>query len=119
MKLIVDAQLPQTLSVFLVRKGFDSIHTLQLSDKNNTKDKQIIEIPTEQKRVVITKDYDFLESFITTGKPPKLILVKTGNISNKELLKILEQQLAAIINALNENGLIELHANKIIIHSSL
>ncbi len=118
MKFIIDAQLPQKLADFLVRKGFDSIHTLQLLAKNKTKDKQIIQISEEQKRVVITKDYDFLESFLIIGKPPKLLLVKTGNISNKELLKLFEQQLTVIIDALNGNALIELHANKIIIHSS-
>lgn len=53
MKSIIDAQLPATLSGFLMRKGFDSIHTLQLSDKNKTKDKQVIRISEEQKRVVI------------------------------------------------------------------
>ncbi len=30
MKFIIDAQLPRMLSDFLLRKGFDSIHTLQL-----------------------------------------------------------------------------------------
>ncbi len=76
MKFIIDAQLPRKLADCLVRKGFDSIHTHQLLNKK-TKDKQIIQISEEQKRVVITKDDDFLESFLIIGKPPKLLLVKT------------------------------------------
>lgn len=66
--------MPRRLSGFLITKGFDSIHTLQLSDKNKIKDKQIIRISEEQKRVVITKDDDFLESFLITGKPLKRLL---------------------------------------------
>ena len=42
MKFIVDAQLPRTLSQFLNNKGFDSIHTLELPDKNASKDSEII-----------------------------------------------------------------------------
>lgn len=42
MKFLVDAQLPKRLSDFLVTKGFDSIHTLQLDNRNATQDSEII-----------------------------------------------------------------------------
>ena len=64
MKFIVDAQLPKLLSDLLNNRGFDSIHTLDLPNKNSTSDKEITEIAFNEKRIVITKDNDFLESFI-------------------------------------------------------
>jgi len=38
MKFIVDAHLSKKLSLFLNEKGFDSIHTLDLPNKNSTSD---------------------------------------------------------------------------------
>ena len=42
MKFLLDAQLLKKLSEFLNWKGHDSIHTLDLPDKNRTKDTQIM-----------------------------------------------------------------------------
>ncbi len=82
MNFIVDAQLPKSLSDFLKSAGQNSIHTLELDNKNKTPDNIIIEISEKENRVVITKDYDFLQSHIVALKPAKLLFVKTGNISN-------------------------------------
>jgi predicted nuclease of predicted toxin-antitoxin system len=64
MKFIIDAQLPKSLSELLKYRGFDSIHTLDLPSKNSTSDKEITAIAINEKRIVITKDNDFLESFV-------------------------------------------------------
>lgn len=82
MKFIVDAQLPKSLSEYLIQKGHNSIHTLDLPDKNRTKDSQVAYIANKEGRILISKDIDFLESFILKSGPSKLILVKTGNITN-------------------------------------
>jgi len=58
MKFIVDAQLPNSLSRFLISKGFDSIHTLEFPQKNKTKGSRVIEISLLESRIVITKDFD-------------------------------------------------------------
>ena len=44
MKFIIDAQLPISLSNLLKSRGHDSIHTLELPDKNKTKDNYITNI---------------------------------------------------------------------------
>jgi predicted nuclease of predicted toxin-antitoxin system len=108
MKFIADAQLPKTLSDFLNTKGFDSIHTLELPDKNSTTDKKIIKISNEQRRVIITKDDDFLESFIIKAEPRKLIMVKTGNISNKQLIEIFSRNLDMVITMISRSNLVEI-----------
>jgi len=87
-KFIIDAQLPKALSDFLIQRGYNSVHNLELPDKNKTKDKQIIQKAIEENRIVVSKDSIFLDSFLLRSLPPKLIMVKTGNVSNTKLIQI-------------------------------
>jgi len=112
-KFIIDAQLPKSLSDFLNWKGFDTIHTLELPDKNRTKDRQVIEIAIEETRIVISKDHDFLDSFLIHALPPKLIMVKTGNIPNKELLKLFNDNFDIIIEMISTSNLVEISRTEI------
>jgi len=86
MKFLVDAQLPKSLSSLLVTIGYDGIHTLDLPDKNLSQDNFLLLVARNEDRVIITKDFDFLESQMVRGESEKLILIKTGNIKNQELL---------------------------------
>ena len=113
-KFIVDAQLPKRIADFLIDNGYDSIHTLDLENKNRTKDKEIIENSLQENRIVITKDYDFLDSFILKEEPQKLIIIKTGNISNNELMKLFSTYLDTIIKMITASNLVEIHKDKII-----
>ena len=117
MKFIVDAQLPKSLSDFLNYRGYDCIHTLELPDKNRTKDRFINLLAKQETRTVISKDNDFLEMFMLFQQPEKLILIKTGNIQNSELIKIFDKHLERIIQLLKNNSLIEVNKNEIIVHA--
>ena len=86
MKFIIDAQLPKSLSDFLNAAGFNSLHTLELPEMNRTGDNAITAKADIEGRIVVTKDADFLDSYLLFGKPAKLLLVKTGNIPNSDLL---------------------------------
>jgi predicted nuclease of predicted toxin-antitoxin system len=114
-KFIIDAQLPKKLSDLLISKGHDSIHTLDLPSGNHSKDNELITISKREKRIIITKDNDFLKSYIIKGLPEKLIIIKTGNIGNNELLKIFEKNIDKIELLLKKNTLIEITNNKIIV----
>ncbi len=116
MKFIVDAQLPKSLSDLLNQLGYDLIHTLDLPDKNLTQDGFITELAIQEDRVVITKDSDFLQSYLIKSEPQKLILVKTGNIHNRILLKIFEDNFNVIINLLSRSNMIEIGQTKITEH---
>tara|TARA_B100001063_G_scaffold247376_1_gene293673 strand:- start:49541 stop:49894 length:354 start_codon:yes stop_codon:yes gene_type:complete len=115
-KFIVDAQLPKSLSDFLKKKGFDSLHTLELPNKNETKDFQIAKLANKEARIVITKDLDFLESYIIKSEPKKLIMVKTGNISNKLLINLFDQHLDILIKMILRSDLIEFNQSEIVEH---
>jgi predicted nuclease of predicted toxin-antitoxin system len=115
-KFIVDAQLPKALSEFLNESGFESIHTLDLPEKNQTVDSRIAAIANEENRIVISKDVDFLESFLIKSEPRKLIMVKTGNIVNRQLIKIFEDNIAIIIQMISRSNLIEITTTEIAEH---
>ena len=80
MKILVDAQLPRRLVALLVRAGHDVIHTLDLPLGNRTIDTVINQLSLSEQRVVVTKDADFVDSFLLRQEPWKLLLVSTGNI---------------------------------------
>jgi predicted nuclease of predicted toxin-antitoxin system len=115
-KFIVDAQLPKSLSDFLKYRGHDSIHTLELPKQNKTIDLTILKLAQEQERIVITKDNDFLESFLVNSQPDKLIIVRTGNIPNEVLLKLFSENLDFIELAFTRSKLIEITRTEIAEH---
>lgn len=116
MKFLVDAQLPKSLSSLLVTIGHDSIHTLDLPEKNLTQDNFLLQVAKNEERVIITKDLDFLESQIVRGEPRRLILVKTGNIKNQVLLTIIENNIELITQLLENCDLLEIWRDEIIQH---
>jgi predicted nuclease of predicted toxin-antitoxin system len=117
MKFLVDAQLPRRLALAITTAGHDAIHTLDLPDANRSKDSQLNDISVTEERVVISKDSDFVDSFLLAGKPYKLLIISTGNISNKELEALFMPQLPAIIEAFQEASYLELTKTALIIHS--
>jgi len=107
MKFLVDAHLPPGLCSLLARRGHDAIHTLNLPGQNATKDREINQISLDQQRVVISKDTDFFYSHLLQGRPWKLLLIKTGNLSTKELFALFERNMPAIESALQDCTLVE------------
>lgn len=116
MKFLVDAHLPKQLSQALEAKGHDSVHTLDLPEKNKTKDSDINSISLNEQRVVISKDADFIESLLISDKPYKLLYIATGNISNKALQNLLENNMHDIERALVSHRLVELTSSALVIH---
>ena len=116
MRFLVDAQLPRRLAVFLVSEGHDAVHTLDLPLGNATPDSEINEISVSERRVVITKDADFVESFLLQQKPYKLLLVSTGNIRNAELEKLFKSSLSQIVSLFETYTFVELGFDSLSVH---
>ena len=114
MKFIVDAQLPKSLSVFLNKKGHDAIHTLDLVHKNASSDIEINKISLEEERVVISKDSDFFDRFFQRLEPYKLLYLTTGNMHNKQLLAIFENNYDRIIDQIEIHFVVEVSRTSII-----
>lgn len=116
MKFLVDAQLPLRLARCLREAGHDVVHTRELPDQNATSDSVINQLSIAQERVVITKDADFLESFLLKQQPYKLLLVTTGNIKNSELETLFLNNLTQIIELFEQYSYVELSRNTLIVH---
>ncbi|MDB6020286.1 MAG: hypothetical protein JWQ04_143 [Pedosphaera sp.] len=117
MKFVVDAQLPRRLALEMAALGHDVIHTLDLPLGNRTPDAEISALAAREGRVVMTKDSDFVTTFLLRGVPPKLLLISTGNISNAKLSQLISANLTALENALTKHNFVELSALAITIHS--
>jgi predicted nuclease of predicted toxin-antitoxin system len=116
MRFLVDAQLPRRVCVWLEAMGHDAQHTLDLPQKNETPDHQIIKIAQEEDRVVITKDSDFVQSYMVLGKP-KLLLISTGNISNDRLEVFFNSNADKISIPVVEHGFVELTHQVLVVHA--
>ncbi|MBP9884960.1 MAG: DUF5615 family PIN-like protein [Leptospiraceae bacterium] len=116
-KFIIDANLPRRLARWLKEKGYDCIHTLELPEKNLTEDDFVNMISMKEQRIVVSKDKDFLNSFLLKREPYKLILITAGNLPNDELISIFEKSLESMLNILESDFFIEVDQETITTHS--
>lgn len=108
MKFLVDAHLPPRLCAVLRSAGHEAMHTGQLSAQNQTPDETINQVSMVEQWVVVTKDADFYHSHLLHGKPWKLLLVRTGNISTRDLTELFDRHLPTIVAAFDGSSLVEL-----------
>ena len=116
MTFLIDAQLPRRLTYWLREAGYEAVHTLDLPNGNRTQDEQINKLSIEKQWIVVTKDSDFVDSFLIQAKPYKLLLLATGNIKNIELEQLFENFFEKIASLFESHSFIELNRTLIIIH---
>lgn len=113
----VDAQLPKRLCAWLGEAGHDVMHTLDLPLGNRTPDTVILDVAERDYRILVTKDDDFVQSHLISGRPERLLLVATGNIGNAELEILLRNNLAAIVQALDGGKFVEIDRENLTVHA--
>jgi len=69
-----------------------------------------------ERRAVITKNADFVNSLLISKRPYKLLLVSTGNKPSRELGEIFVKKLSAIVAALMLFDYMELTRRSLIEH---
>jgi predicted nuclease of predicted toxin-antitoxin system len=116
MKFLVDAQLPVRLARVLQSAGWDTIHTQDLPRRNATPDSEINFLSIQESRIVITKDRDFLDSFMIKQQPYKLLILTTGNINNNQLVDLFMNNLPQLAELFQEHSLIEMNRDTIVVH---
>lgn len=110
MKFLVDAHLPPSLCHALAEQGHDAIHTSSLPEGNATTDAALRSAAIAQGRVVVTKDLDFFDELVLRGAPPKLLLVRCGNLRKHDLVAFVISHLDSILSGLTEGDLAEIGA---------
>ncbi|MEW6416423.1 MAG: DUF5615 family PIN-like protein [Pseudomonadota bacterium] len=116
MKFLVDAQLPRRFCGWLTEAGHDAVHTLELPQGNRTTDNEILDVAEREQRIVVTKDDDFVQSFLITGRPASLLLVSTGNIANDKLEQIVRAHVHQIVEAFEAASFVELGRESLTVH---
>ena len=116
MKFLIDAQLPRRLAVRLRQAGFEAIHTLDLPDGNRTSDQVINQLAIKEEYIVVTKDSDFVESFLLRGEPWKLLLISTGNVGNDELETLFLSNIGKVVEGFEIMHFIEIGYSNVIFH---
>jgi len=117
MKFIVDAQLPRRLALELVAHGHDATHSLDLPLGNRSADEDITAVAIKENRIVVTKDADFVRSYLLRGEPPKLLLVSAGNVGNDELCALFTGNLGALEKAFVGASFVEISRSALTVHS--
>lgn len=95
-------------------KGFDAVHTLELPNRNATKDSEIMLLSLQEERIVISKDVDFYDSYTAKQEPYKLVYLTIGNLSNKELLHLFDKNLSHLIAVLERSSVVEMNQHFLI-----
>ena len=116
MRFLLDAHLPKHLAEWLQKRGHDVMHTLDLPQQNRTTDTEIIKIAIQQERIIITKDNDFRNYFVLKGAPPKLLLLTTGNLRNKDLIFLFDRSIATLEYTLLIHQVVELSKEAVTVH---
>lgn len=98
MKALCDVHISYKVVRFLNDRGVLAQHVNNLPDKWYTKDNAVCEYADANDLVVITKDDDFRNTHFIQGTPKRLVRITLGNISNAELLKILDEHLLTIMH---------------------
>ncbi len=115
MKFLVDAQLPRRMTSWLAAAGCDAKHTLDLPDGNRTTDEQINHVADQEQRVVVSKDADFVDGHLLRGRPSKLLLISTGNISNRDLEALFVPLIPDIVREFQIHSFLELGRTGVVI----
>lgn len=104
MKLLLD----QNISYRLIKKiktlfpGSQQVKKLGLDDKP---DRLIWDFAKNEGFIVVTFDSDFYDLSLTHGHPPKLIWIKSGNITTRNLEELLSAKALQIENFFNDKDL--------------
>ncbi len=115
MKFLIDAQLPRRMTGWLSSAGCDTLHTLDLPDGNRTTDEQVIDCADREQRAVVTKDADFVNTHLLHARPAKLLLLSTGNISNRELEQFVVPLIPDLVREFQVHSFLELGRAGIIV----
>jgi predicted nuclease of predicted toxin-antitoxin system len=100
--LLFDQNLSPRLVEYLADVYPDSIHVFSLG-LGDAMDIEIWQYAHDNDYMIVTKDADFSEFGIIKGFPPKIIWIRRGNCSTKDIEMILRESYSAISN-LSEDG---------------
>ncbi len=90
MKLLLDQNISFRVTKMLadIFPGIAQVRELGLE---NSRDIEIWQFAREQQYVIVTFDADFYDISLLRGIPPKIIWLRTGNLTSKNIEKLLRE----------------------------
>jgi len=108
MKLIIDAQLPPQLAVWIWEQFGVEAYSVKYLGLHDAEDGQIFAEARRMEGIVITKDEDCVRLFHQLGSPPKILWITCGNTSNQKMREILLRRLTFALEPLATADLVEI-----------
>jgi predicted nuclease of predicted toxin-antitoxin system len=106
--LILDAQLPPTLAVWISDTFKIDCFSATFLGLRDASDIEIFNFARQNQSIVITKDDDFVELLNRLGSPPKILWLTCGNTSKERLKVIFENHLKTSLELLKSTNLVEI-----------
>ncbi len=82
LKFLCDVHISLKIKRALESWGFIATHANELPNSDKSTDKEISQYCFDNDCILISKDYDFVDSYLLKKLPPKFLKVNLGNISN-------------------------------------
>ncbi len=101
MKLLFDQNISFRISE-LIQDDFPNSSQVRLSGLENSSDKQIWEFAKKNSFTIVTFDSDFYDFSIIFKSPPKVIWLRIGNTSTKNIEKIIRDNKNTIKNFIED-----------------
>ena len=110
MKFLVDAQLAPALAHWIASQGHPATHVFDIG-LQTAADPVIWERARKENTVIISKDEDFVDHWLTSAEPVQLVWIRKGNCSNRALFAWLAPLWPDVLKRLEQGEkLIELRA---------
>ena len=93
MRLLFDEQLSEDLSVLLRDVFPDAWHVRQIG-AGGAPDLMVWQLAQDRGCLLVTKDEDFHRLSILRGAPPKVVWLRLGNCTTKDVARVLRQHVA-------------------------
>ena len=85
MKFLVDGQLPPALARWIASHGHQAAHVFDVG-LQTAPDPVIWQYASKSETAIISKDEDFVDRWLVSDTPVRLIWVRKGNCSNEALM---------------------------------
>jgi predicted nuclease of predicted toxin-antitoxin system len=102
----IDLNLPPILATWIKDEFNVPAKSFQELGFATTPDTEVFKLARAKSNIIVitTRDYDFVSLAEEIGSPPKILYLNTGNISNKELKKIILRSFKNVVRIFSKTN---------------
>ena len=104
MKLLFDQNISPKIAK-QIESDFSGSYQVRHVGLEDASDSQIFDFAKENGYAIVTFDADFVDLNIIRGIPPKIIWLKTGNLTTKAISTLLQKNKSSLIEFLESSAL--------------